>query len=127
MNQSILFALALAAATPIATLVGGPASAQSSDCLTQIANLRSAAETIAISGKNADKDRSGLVGKLDSASTELSKGKNLDAANKLGDFRVKVGQLAAAGRISAADAASLTSQADSAIACLNGTMAPAAS
>lgn len=120
MKQSIFTALALVIAAPIAAVVGGAAIAQTADCQTQITNLRSATETVAITGKNADKDRAGLIGKLDAASAELSKGKNADAARKLTDYRLKVEQLAAAGRIASADAASLTSQVDSAIACING-------
>ena len=119
MKQSILIALALGAAAPIATVPAGAAMAQSSDCQMQIVNLRSASQTVAISGKNADKDRAGLVGKLDSAAAELSNGKNADAVRKLSDFRFKVEQLVAAGRISSADAGSLTEQADSAISCIS--------
>ena len=116
--------LVLLALAPVsaAVVVSAPAVAQTTaDCQTMITNLRSTASTVAISGKNADKDRTGLLRSLDAASTELGKGKNADAAKKLEDFKVKVGQLAAAGRISAGDASSLTSGADSAIACINGT------
>ena len=114
--------LALMAA-PLAIVPVTPVVAQTAaDCETQIANLRTAvgSESLAISGKNADKDRAGLTGKLTDASTELAKGKNADAAKKLGDFKVKVQQLADAGRISSTDATSLLNQADQAIACVNG-------
>ncbi|MFL6741968.1 MAG: FIMAH domain-containing protein [Sphingomicrobium sp.] len=113
--------MALLAAPASVAVVSAPAVAQTrSDCEAQLASLRSASGAVAISGRNAEKDRAGLVGKLTDASTELAKGKNADAAKKLADFKVKVGQLAEAGRISNADAASLTQQADSAIVCING-------
>ena len=114
-------ALALLAASPSLIFAGSPAAAQTvSDCQVQISNLRSALATVAITGKNADKDRSGLLGKADSASTELGKAKFTDAAKKLSDLRVKVQELNAAGKISSGDASSLTAQIDSAIACVNG-------
>mgnify|MGYP003289605383 CR=1 FL=1 len=114
------FALLALLAAPAAMVPLTPAAAQTeTDCAAQIASLRTAAQGVAISGKNAEKDRAGLTGKLDDASTELGKGKTADAAKKLADFKVKVEQLAAAERISSADAASLTAQADSAIACLS--------
>jgi len=114
-------ALLAAIAVPAPAILTSPVVAQTpADCEAQIANLRSEVSGLAISGKNAEKDRAGLTGKLNDASTELGKGKNADAVKKLGDFKVKVGQLAEAGRISSGDAASLTAKADSAIACLNG-------
>lgn len=112
--------LALLAA-PAALVPVSPAVAQASaDCQAQIASLRAASSTVAISGKNADQDRASLLKTLDAASNELSKGKNADAAHKLGDYKVKVQQLADAGRISSTDAAALLTQADAAIACING-------
>ena len=114
-------ALLALAAVPAAMIPATPALAQTpSDCEAQLASLRTAVAGTEISGRKADKDRAGLTSKLTDASTELGKGKNADAVRKLGDFKVKVGQLAEAGRISAGDAASLTSQADSAIACIEG-------
>jgi hypothetical protein len=102
--------------------VGAAAQVQG-DCQTQLDTLRSATQALAVSGKNADRDRDGLLRTLDSAATELAKGKNADAAKKLTDFRVKVEQLATAGRISSADSSSLTGLVDAAIACINGTTA----
>lgn len=115
------FALLAFLAAPAAMLPVMPAAAQTeTDCAAQIASLRTAAQGVAISGKNADKDREGLTRTLDSATTELGKGKNADAAKKLADFKVKVEQLAEAERIASGDAASLLAQGDSAIACING-------
>jgi hypothetical protein len=114
----LLLALLAAPATVVPVT---PAVAQTAaDCEAQIAALGTAAGGVAISGKNAEKDRAGLTGKLNDASTELAKGKNADAAKKLADFKVKVQQLADAQRISSTDAATLLAQADAAIACVNG-------
>ena len=102
----------------------GPVSAAvaqtAADCETQIAGLRTTVTGTEITAKNADRERDSLLRTLQAASTELSKGKNVDAATKLGDFKVKVQQLADAGRISSTDAATLHTQADAAIACING-------
>ena len=112
--------LALLAA-PAALVPVSPVLAQTAaDCEVQIASLRGAVTSLTISGKNADRDRESLLRTLEGASTELAKGKNADAAKKLTDFKVKVAQLLEAGRISSGDASSLTAQADSAIACVNG-------
>jgi hypothetical protein len=108
-------------AAPATVVPVTPAVAQTAaDCEAQIAALGNAAGGVAISGKNAEKDRAGLAGKLSDASTELAQGKNVDAAKKLADFKIKIQQLADAQRISSTDAATLLAQADTAIACVNG-------
>ena len=108
-------------AVPATFIPLNPVVAQTAaDCEALIATLRTAAGGVAISGKNADKDREGLVRPLEAASTELAKGKNADAAKKLADFKVKVQQLADAQRISNTEAATLLSQADAAINCVSG-------
>lgn len=117
----LLPALIALVAAPAAVLPVAPAAAQTAaDCENQIANLRATVAGLAITGKNAEKDRAGLTGKLTDASTELAKDKNGDAAKKLEDFKVKLQQLPDAGRIQSADAAALASGADAAIACING-------
>ena len=124
MRLARLAFLALLFAAPM-TVATTPAAAQEqSEGAAQIASLQSAAQGLAIRGKNADEDRARLTGTLADASTELSNGKAEDAARNLADFRVKVGQLADAGRISSGDAEALTGQADSAIASINGPAAP---
>ena len=69
------------------------------------------------------KDRTGLSGKLTEASQKLSQGKYLDALDKLVDFRARVGQLQAAGKITTADATGLLTGVDTAIGCVNGLLA----
>ena len=88
-------------------------------CLEQIAELHAATVTLAISGTSAEsKDRPGLLAKLDAAANAVSLGKPATAVAKLGDYRAKVEQLAAAGRIDPTVAAALVADADAAIACI---------
>lgn len=89
-----------------------------SDCQTQIADLKTATQAAAITGKNADKDRAGLVGKLDNASADLAAGKNADAIQKLNDFIGKVTQLRDGGKIGTGDADTLVAAANDAILCI---------
>ena len=94
-------------------------------CQEEIAVLKGQAQQVSITGQKAEKDRAGLVGTLDAASLELNKAKFCDAIKKLNDFKVKVNQSVAAGRINTDPNAGTTAQdlltgADSAIACLQG-------
>jgi hypothetical protein len=68
--------------------------------------------------QNADKNRTSLVAKLDTASAKLVEGKNADAIQKLTDFKTTVNSLAGGGKIAPADAQHLVSGADDAIACI---------
>ena len=100
----------------------GHASAQA-DCQTLIAELRAQTQAVAITGRNAEKNRAGLLAKLDNASAELGKGKLCDAIGKLNDFRNKVNQLIASGSINTDTSAGVTGQdlvdgATEAIACI---------
>lgn len=121
---AILFALAV-------TLSAVVANANTiSECQTLIANLKAETLSVQITGKSADKDRAGLVGKLDNASFALDQAKFCDSIQKLNDFKQKVNQLIAAGRINQnpTDAAGnpqvtgtqLLADADAAINCING-------
>jgi len=121
--RSVAFAL-LAFALSTAFVVR-PANAQ---CEASIAELRTATEGVVITGKNAEKDRAGLVGKLDNASASLSRGKLCDAIRKLTDFRTKVNQLIAAGKINSDPTVGTTGQdlvdgANEAIACIEAQVA----
>ena len=101
-----------------------------SECQTLIANLKAEASSVQITGKSADKDRAGLVDKLNQASFALDQAKFCDSIQKLNDFKVKVNQLIAAGKINQTptDAAGnplvtgtqLLADADAAINCING-------
>lgn len=113
-----LFALAISGLSLTPTT-----SADVSECQDQIAALRAQTEIVAISGRNAEKNRAGLLAKLDNASVELGKGKLCDAISKLTDFRDKVNQLIASGSINTDTTAGVTGQdlvdgANDAIACV---------
>ena len=93
------------------------------DCQTLITSLRTATESAVITGKNAEKDRAGLLNKLDGASTALAAGKLCTAIQKLTDFRNKVNQLIASGEINSDPTVGVTGQnlvddANEAIACI---------
>lgn len=115
---AILFALAMFMAAPLvhATTV--------TEVQAMIASLKTRSETVAISGKQADKDRAGLLAKLNEASLKVDQAKFCDAIVKLNDFKARVNALIAAGRINQDPAAGTTGQelltdADATIAALN--------
>ena len=96
-----------------------PAQAETVDeCQAKIAALEDATTNASFSGQNAEKNRMGLLTKLDNASEKLSVGKNADAIQKLTDFRTTVNSLAGGGKIAPGDAQSLVSGADDAITCI---------
>ena len=89
-----------------------------------IASLKAKTETVTITGKSADKDLNGLVAKLNEAALKVDQGKFCDAVAKLNDFKAKVNQLIAAGKINQDPALGTTGQellndADATIAALN--------
>ena len=92
-------------------------------CQALIDALRADTETVVLTGRQADKNRAGLLGKLDDASTALAKGKLCSAIQKLTDFRNKVNQLIASGSINNDPTVGVTGQdlvndANDAIACI---------
>jgi hypothetical protein len=96
-------ALAMAASLAVLPGCGGTEDAAASGqaievsaCQDAIATLR--AQTLVVRFAQA-RDQTGLVGKLDEASTKLSLGKLGDAVLKLGDYRLKVETLIAQGKI----------------------------
>ena len=98
-----------------------PADAQS--CQALIDALRADTQAVVLTGRQADKNRAGLLGKLDNATDDLSKGKLCGAIQKLTDFRNKVNQLIASGSINTDPAVGVTGQdlvdgANEAIACI---------
>lgn len=121
----------LAAAAFVATSLGtarltGVASAESvDDCQAKIATLRTATEEATFIGQNREKDRAGLVGKLDSASAKLAHGKFGDAIQALTQFRDKVIALKAQRKIASSDANALIAGANDAIACIQALTATA--
>jgi hypothetical protein len=125
--KSVFAALVCALAL---TVSAGIARAETvSECQQMIANLKAETQNVIITGRNADKDRAGLIGKLNNASFALDQGKFCDAIQKLNDFKAKINQLIAAGNINQnptdANGVSITTgtqllaDADAAINCIN--------
>lgn len=120
-RSAALAVLGLALSLAFVTQTTG--ATQSTECLGLIAALRAETEGVSIVGKNAEKNRAGLLGKLDGATTSLNRGKLCDAISKLNDFKVKVNQLIASGSINTDPAAGTTGLdliegADASIACV---------
>ena len=116
---AIMFALALFVAAPLSAYATTVTEVQA-----MIASLRTKTETVLITGKQADKDRATLLGKLAEASLKVDQAKFCDAIAKLNDFKVKVNQLIAAGKINQDPSLGTTGQellndADATIAALN--------
>jgi hypothetical protein len=113
----VLFVLIVAVLSVLTIAV--PAQTQiATECQVTIAELRNATANATFLGPNAAKDQSGLLGKLDSATTKLEQGKAADALQALTQFRDKVATLREQGKIDAIDAETLTAGANEAIACL---------
>ena len=97
-------------------------------CQALIDSLRADTETVVLTGRQAEKNRAGLLGKLDNVSTALAKGKLCTAIQKLTDFRDKVNQLIASGSINNDPSVGVTGQdlvdgANDAIACIQAQVA----
>lgn len=116
---AVMFALALFVAAPIAN------ATTITEVQAMIASLKAKTTNVTISGKAAEtKDRPGLLGKVNEASLKLDQGKFCDAIVKVNDFKAKVNQLIAAGKINQDPALGTTGQelltdADATIARLN--------
>ena len=116
----------IALATLVLAFIAAQVSASAmQDCAGLIAALQADTTTVVITGKNAEKDRAGLLNKLDSASGALAQGKFCTAIQKLTDFRNKVNQLIVDGQINSDPTAGVTGQdlvddANAAIACIQG-------
>jgi hypothetical protein len=96
-----------------------PAQAETVDkCQAKIAALEDATTSASFSGQNAEKNRTGLLTKLDNASVKLAQGKNADAIQKLTNFRDTVAALNTQVKINPDDANTLISGANDAIACI---------
>jgi len=120
--RSFAFA-ALALALSMSIIAPATSASTISECQGLIAALRTETEGVVLLGKNAEKNRAGLLGKLDNASRELDRVKLCDTIGKLTDFRNKVNQLIASGSINTDPTAGTTGQdlvdgANEAIACV---------
>jgi hypothetical protein len=115
---AVFCALAMFVAAPLAQ------ATTITEVQAMIASLRTKTETVIITGKSADKDRAGLVGKLNEASLKVDQAKFCDAIAKLNDFKARVNALIVAGKINQDPALGTTGQelltdADATIAALN--------
>jgi len=115
---AIFFALALFVAAPLAQ------ATTITEVQAMITTLKTKTTSVLITGKSAEKDRAGLVAKLDEASLKVDQAKFCDAIAKLNDFKARVNQLIAAGKINQDPAAGTTgtellNDADAIIAALN--------
>ena len=105
----------------MAVAVGSGAASTVEDCTAQLAELR----TNTVNGESAfanAKDFTGLVGKLDAASTDLAAGKNADAVQKLRDFQAKLDALTTAPKpkVDPVIASALTRETEAVIGCIEG-------
>ena len=124
-----LFLLGLILSLLMWGLSASPTQAETlTDCQAKIDVLRGQTETATFFGQNAEKNRTGLLTKLDNASLKLAEGKNADAIQKLTNFRDTVATLNTQGKINPDDANTLISGANDAISCVEslGAQAPTA-
>src|SRR5215216_1982093 len=115
---AIVCALAMLVAAPLAH------ATTITEVQAMLASLRTKTETVAITGKSADKDLAGLIAKLDEAILKVNQAKFCDAIAKLNDYKARVNALIVAGRINQDPALGTTGQellndADATIAALN--------
>jgi heme-binding NEAT domain protein len=119
---ALVFAMAMFVAVPMAH------ATTITEIQASIANLKAKTQTVAITGRQADKDLAGLLGKLNEATLKVDQGKFCDAIQKLNDFKARVNQLIVAGKINQDPAAGTTGQevladADASIALINNLIA----
>lgn len=115
---AIFFALSLFVAAPLAH------ATTITEVKAMITSLQAKTTSVIITGKSAEKDRTGLLDKLNEANLKLDQAKFCDSIAKLNDFKAKVNALIAAGRINQDPALGTTGQelladADAIIAALN--------
>ena len=115
---AILFTLAILVAAPVAQ------ATTITEVQAMLTSLKTKTESVVITGKSADKDRAGLLAKLNEVSLKVDQAKFCDAIAKLNDFKANVNHLITVGRINQDPAAGTTAQelladADATIAALN--------
>jgi hypothetical protein len=113
-----LFVLVIAALSVLTVAVPTLAQTTPDDCIALIGEGSALRTATAGAEFTNEKDRTGLLGKLDSASAKLTQSKVDGAIQALSDFRVKVETLQSQGKIASDDAQTLLDQADTAIVCL---------
>jgi len=116
---AIFCALVMLVAAPLAQ------ATTVSEVQSMITQLKGKVQVISISGKQAEtKDRPGLLGQLDGVALTLDQGKFCNSVTKVRDFKEKVTQMIAAGKLNQDTTLGPTGQdlladADAIIAALN--------
>jgi hypothetical protein len=115
---ALAFAVAMLIAAPVAL------ATTISEVQAMIGSLKAKTTSVVFTGKSGEKDRTALLDKLNEASLKLDQAKFCDAIAKINDFKAKVNQLIAAGKINQDPALGTTDQelltdADAIIAGLN--------
>jgi hypothetical protein len=113
-----LLVLVIAALSVLTVAVPTQAQTTPDDCIALIGEESALGISTAGAAFTNEKDRTGLVGKLDSASAKLTQGKVEGTIQALSDFRAKVETLQSQGKIVPEDAAVLIVEADNALHCL---------
>lgn len=112
---------AVAALLAIAGFATAANAATVEECQAKIDALAAQTASADFLGRNADRDRAGLLGQLDGATTKLAEGKFGDTIQKVTEFRTTVEGLNAAAKtkIDPDDAATLIAGANDTIACVS--------
>ena len=90
---AIFFAVAMFVAAPLAH------ATTVTEVQAMITSLNAKTTSVILIGKSAEKDRSGLVDKLNESTLKVDRAKFCDAVVKLNDFKARVNALIAAGKI----------------------------
>lgn len=90
---AVFVALALFVAVPLAH------ATTITELQAMIATLNTKTTNVIISGKQAEKDRAGLLEKVTEASLKVDQAKFCDAVAKINDFKNRVNALIASGKI----------------------------
>lgn len=101
---AIFFALAMFVAAPLAQ------ATTVTEVQAMIASLKAKVTNVTFTGKSGEKDRTGLLDKLNEASLKVDQAKFCDAVAKLNDFKTKVNALIAGGKINQDPALGTTGQ-----------------
>ena len=115
---AMFFALAMFVAAPLAQ------ATTITEVQAMLTSLKAKTTNVSITSKQADKDRTGLLDKLNEATLKVDQAKFCDAVAKLNDFKARVNALIVAGKINQDPAAGTTGQellndADASIAAIN--------
>lgn len=115
---AVFFAVAMFVAAPLAQ------ATTVTEVQAMITSLNAKTTSVTLIGKSAEKDRAGLLDKLNEGTLKLDQAKFCDSVAKLNDFKARVNALIAAGKINQDPALGTTGQellndADAIIAGLN--------